>query len=108
MYYDGQSIMIETSDQCFTCEYFKKGVSCPLLEALGAGVVNLDPDSEVMVSNCGFYKPYVRHLRVVDPALNPQATSATESQPELETVVEFVPEWPPTDDNNNEGRTGRA
>lgn len=65
MYYDGE-VHIEPEDQCFTCEYFLKGVQCPLLEALGVGVVNLEGD--VYVSNCGFYKEFKRHLRVVEPS----------------------------------------
>jgi hypothetical protein len=63
MYYDG-AVHIETEDQCFTCEHFVRGVSCPLLEALGVGVVNLEGD--VIVRNCGFYKEFKRHLTVVD------------------------------------------
>jgi hypothetical protein len=65
MYYDG-SIRIEEDDQCYTCQYFCKGVSCPLLEALGLGVVALD--GEVQVKNCGFYKEFKRHLKLIDPA----------------------------------------
>jgi hypothetical protein len=64
MYYDG-SIHIEDDDQCYSCEYFLKGVTCPLLEALALGVVNLDGD--VQVKNCGFYKKFQRTLYLVDP-----------------------------------------
>ena len=34
MYFDGDNVHIEEDDQCFSCEYFMKGVMCPLLEAL--------------------------------------------------------------------------
>lgn len=63
MYYDG-AVHIEPDDQCFTCDYFARGVSCPLLEALGLGVVSLD--SEITVQNCGFYKEFKRTLKLVD------------------------------------------
>lgn len=64
MYYDG-TVHIEEEDQCYTCEYFLKGVSCPLLEALGVGVAHLDGD--VLVRNCGFYKEFKRQLHLVEP-----------------------------------------
>lgn len=63
MYYDG-SIHIEEDDLCYTCEYFVKGVNCPLLEALALGVVNLDTD--IVVNTCGFYKEFKRKLRLVE------------------------------------------
>ncbi len=63
MYVD-DSIHIEKSDQCYTCEHFMKGVMCPLLEALALGVVELTGD--VTVQNCGFYKEFKRHLRIID------------------------------------------
>ena len=63
MFYDGQ-IHIEEEDQCYTCEYFLKGVMCPLLEALAVGVAHLDGD--VLVKNCGFYVEFKRHLQVID------------------------------------------
>ncbi|HEY9745723.1 MAG TPA: hypothetical protein V6C99_05850 [Oculatellaceae cyanobacterium] len=63
MYYDGH-IHIEEDDQCYNCEYFVKGVMCPLLEALAAGVAHLEGD--VLVKNCGFYVEFKRHLHVVD------------------------------------------
>lgn len=62
MYVDG-SIHIEKTDQCYTCEHFRKAVNCPLLEALALGVVDLS--GEMTVENCGFYKSYHRHLKVV-------------------------------------------
>lgn len=66
MYFDGTNVHIEEDDQCFSCEYFMKGVTCPLLEALAQGVVELQGD--VQVSNCGFYIKFERHLKLVDPA----------------------------------------
>ena len=62
MYIDG-SIHIEKTDQCYTCEHFRREVNCPLLEALALGVVELD--GEMTVENCGFYERYERHLKVV-------------------------------------------
>lgn len=65
MYVDEQGqVRVETDDQCYSCEYFLKGVSCPLLEALAMGVVMLEDD--LTVQNCGFYKQFKRKLRVLD------------------------------------------
>ncbi len=63
MFFDGQ-VHIEEDDQCYTCEHFLKGVQCPLLEALAEGVVELDED--ITVKNCGFYKQFHRHLRLIE------------------------------------------
>lgn len=71
MYFD-QCVHIEEDDQCFSCDYYRKGVSCPLLEALAMGVVELQGD--VRVRNCGFYRKFERRLRVVDDAA-PEASS---------------------------------
>jgi hypothetical protein len=65
MFFDGH-INIEEEDQCYSCEYFLKGVMCPLLEALAVGVAHLDGD--VLVKNCGFYVPFKRHLHVIEGA----------------------------------------
>lgn len=65
MYYD-KAVHIEEDDQCYTCEHFCKGVVCPLLEALAAGVAHLDGD--VLVKNCGFYIEFKRSLKVVKDA----------------------------------------
>ncbi len=62
--YADDSIHIEKTDQCYTCEHFLKGVMCPLLEALALNVVELN--GEVTVQNCGFYKQFARHLRVIE------------------------------------------
>lgn len=86
MYYDG-TVHVEPDDQCFECEYFLKGVTCPLLEALGVGVVSLETD--ITVQNCGFFKPFKRVLRLVEPDKNaPEASSPPSAVP--------PPEPPPT------------
>lgn len=64
MYFDG-TIHIEEDDQCYSCEYFLKGVSCPLLEALAMDVVSLNGD--MVVRNCGFYQQFKRRLFLVEP-----------------------------------------
>ena len=63
MFYDG-NVHIEEEDQCYSCEYFLKGVMCPLLEALAVGVAHLEGD--VLVKNCGFYVEFKRHLQLVE------------------------------------------
>jgi hypothetical protein len=77
MYYDG-TVHIEEDDQCYSCEYFLKGVQCPLLEALALGVVSLGGD--VVVRNCGFYKKFKRALYLVDPANAEDSTSPDGSE----------------------------
>jgi len=58
---DNGAIYIEKEDQCSRCLHgFDSDNFCPLLEALGVGLVYLDGDVEVR--NCGFYK---ERLRVV-------------------------------------------
>lgn len=64
MYTDeNNTTYIEEDDQCITCENYAKGVACPLLEAIGEGVVYLE--GNLTVSNCGFYKEFKRHLKLV-------------------------------------------
>ncbi len=64
MYVDeNETIYIEDDDQCITCENYARGVACPLLEALGQGFVYLE--GSLTVSNCGFYKEFKRHLKLV-------------------------------------------
>lgn len=66
MYFDG-TIQIEESDNCFTCEYFRKSVACPLLEALALNVVVMvDEEAGVNVRNCGFFVEFKRTLKVVE------------------------------------------
>ena len=60
---DNETVYIEDDDQCITCENYAKGVACPLLEALGQGFVYLE--GSLSVTNCGFYKEFKRHLKLV-------------------------------------------
>ncbi|OGI01932.1 MAG: hypothetical protein A2Y25_02900 [Candidatus Melainabacteria bacterium GWF2_37_15] len=64
MYCDGGKVFVEKEDQCMSCKNFKKGVECPLLQALGFGVVTLE--GTLYVTNCGFYSEYKRHLNLVN------------------------------------------
>jgi len=54
----------DPGDQCFSCEYYCKEVTCPLLEALATNAVTLNPEG-LMVRNCGFYKEFKRALGVI-------------------------------------------
>lgn len=63
MYCIDYTVYIEDDDQCLTCDNYAKGVSCPLLEALGQGVVYLE--DSLTVTNCGFYKEFKRNLKLV-------------------------------------------
>lgn len=63
MYCIDDTVYIEDSDQCITCENYARGVACPLLEALGEGVVYLE--DSLSVTNCGFYKEFKRTLKIV-------------------------------------------
>ena len=60
---DAGTIEIEPDDQCDTCEFYLRGIACPLLEALGTGVALLT--DSVMVKNCGFYVKHERNLRAI-------------------------------------------
>lgn len=62
-YTDSGTVAIEDDDQCALCDNFKKDVACPLLQALALGYVYLE--GSLTVTNCGFFKPYVRHLNIV-------------------------------------------
>jgi len=64
MYCDNGKIYVEKDDQCISCKNFTKGVACPLLHALGLGVVTLD--GTLTVTDCGFYEEFKRHLKIVD------------------------------------------
>lgn len=63
MYCVDYTVYIEDDDQCITCENYARGVACPLLEALGQGVVYLEDN--MTVTNCGFYKEFKRSLKLV-------------------------------------------
>ena len=45
------------------CKNYASGVSCPLLTALGLGVVYIE--NSLTVTNCGFYEKFTRKLRIV-------------------------------------------
>ncbi len=75
MYRDG-SIHIEEDDQCFSCKFYLKGVSCPLLEALALGVVELQ--SDMTVQNCGFYEKFERKLRLLETETEAEEKEQTE------------------------------
>ena len=63
MYYYNGSVYVEDDDQCGTCSNFNQGVACPLLQALGMGLVVLKDSMAVI--NCGFYKEFKRHLHLI-------------------------------------------
>ncbi len=63
MYCFDDVVYIEDDDQCISCENYARGVACPLIEALGMGVVYLEDN--LTVTNCGFYKEFKRNLRIV-------------------------------------------
>ena len=63
MYCENGRIYIENDDQCIDCKNYAEGVSCPLLTALGLGVVYLE--DSLTVSNCGFFKKFERVLHIV-------------------------------------------
>ena len=63
MYSENGRIFIEEDDQCLDCKNYAEGVSCPLLTALGLGVVYLE--DSLTVTNCGFFEQFERHLHVV-------------------------------------------
>jgi len=64
MYCEEGKVFVEKEDQCISCKNFKKGVACPLLQALGLGMVSLD--GIMYVTNCGFYAENKRHLKLVN------------------------------------------
>ena len=63
MYCSDGKIFIEENDQCMDCKYYAQGVACPLLSALGLGVVYIE--DSLTVANCGFFEKFERHLHVV-------------------------------------------
>lgn len=63
MYCDDGKVYIEDDDQCMNCKNYASGVSCPLLTALGLGVVYLE--NSLTVTNCGFYEKFTRKLHIV-------------------------------------------
>lgn len=63
MYCENGKIYIEDEDQCVECQNYLEGVACPLLTALGQGVVYLE--DSLNVDNCGFFRKFKRRLRIV-------------------------------------------
>jgi len=63
MYCIDGKVYIEDEDQCITCKNYAIGVACPLLMALGQGVVFLE--DSLTVTNCGFYEKFTRNLQIV-------------------------------------------
>ena len=63
MYCSDGRIFIEDDDQCIDCKNYAEGGSCPLLTALGLGVVYLE--DSLTVTNCGFFEKFVRSLHIV-------------------------------------------
>lgn len=63
MYCEDGKIFIDNDDQCINCKNYAEGVSCPLLTALGLGVVYIE--DTLIVSNCGFFEKFERHLHIV-------------------------------------------
>lgn len=60
---DEGKVYIEDDDQCMDCKNYAQGVACPLLTALGLGVVYLEDN--LTVTNCGFFEKFERHLQIV-------------------------------------------
>ena len=63
MYFEDGKVFIEEDDQCIDCKNYAEGVSCPLLNALGLGVVYLE--DSLKVTNCGFFEKFERFLHIV-------------------------------------------
>lgn len=63
MYCDDGRVFIDDDDQCIDCKNYAEGVACPLLTALGLGVVSLQDN--LTVTNCGFFEKFERHLHIV-------------------------------------------
>ena len=63
MYCEDGRVFIDDDDQCIDCKNYAEGVACPLLIALGLGVVYLE--NSLTVTNCGFFEKFERHLHVV-------------------------------------------
>lgn len=86
MYMD-DAIHIEKTDQCYSCAHFVKNVSCPLLEALAVGVVELS--GEMTVQNCSFYEKFSRHLRVLEGAKSDETPAESDKHDGDDNVLRF-------------------
>ena len=63
MYYYNGSVYIEDEDQCQNCSNFVQGVACPLIQALGMGLVVMQDN--LYVTNCGFFSEFKRKLQLL-------------------------------------------
>lgn len=68
MYFEDGYVHIEEDDECISCENLQKSKACPLVMAIAQGVVFIDDSLNVV--NCGFYKKFERHLKLVVPIEN--------------------------------------
>jgi hypothetical protein len=90
MYYYNGSVYIEDEDQCQTCANFVNDVNCPLLQALGMGLVTLNDN--MIVTNCGFYKEFKRNLRIIRPGeKDSPPPPSNDSQPPLNNIRRLKP-----------------
>lgn len=51
MFYDGESVCAERTDQCYRCKHIQ---NCPLVHAIAEGMVLLAFE-DIKVKNCGLY-----------------------------------------------------
>ena len=63
MYCEDGKVFIEKDDQCMDCKNYAQGTACPLLTALGLGVVYIE--DSLTVVNCGFFEKFERNLHIV-------------------------------------------
>ena len=63
MYCSDGKIYIDDHDRCSDSKNYAEAVSCPLLAALGLGVVYLE--DSLTVTNCGFFEKFERKLHIV-------------------------------------------
>ena len=68
MYYENGNVHIEEDDECISCANLQKGIACPLILAIAQGAVFIEDSLNVI--NCGFYKKFERHLKLVVPVEN--------------------------------------
>ncbi|MEB3245691.1 MAG: hypothetical protein VKJ06_06880 [Vampirovibrionales bacterium] len=99
MYVEDNIVRIETDDQCNTCAYFLRGVTCPLIEALGSGIVTLE--IEVNVTNCGFYKAFKRHLKLVDTNEPVEQSESVQKLLSLENALHTTDDENENNENND-------
>jgi len=61
----GQIYIDDANDQCITCKYYAAGrrVTCPLLVAVGRGMVSFEGD--LFVEDCPIFEVFENPLRLV-------------------------------------------